>query len=94
MINNSVPPSRARAFSPSSTLRVDWFRLLQELNAQGYSLYAIAHLTGITKASLVAYKQGTQPTYNTGAHLIKFWSEASNKDPASVPMISPFSFMA
>lgn len=79
---------------PDPDIRVDWFRLLVDLQAEGYSLYGLAHFTKISKSSLLAYKQGAQPTYNTGSLLVKFWSEATGKPADAVPMVSRYSYMA
>jgi len=78
----------------AQTFRIDWFRLLQQLNEQGYSLYDIAHFTAIPKSTLIGYKQGAQPLYHTGVRLLTFWSQAGGKDVAEAPTISLYSFMA
>jgi hypothetical protein len=87
-------PSRTRAFSQSTDIRVDWFRLLAQLKAEGYSLYAVSHFTEIPKGTLIGYKQGSQPLYQNGVRLVAFWAQASGKEIADVPTISQFSYMA
>jgi hypothetical protein len=87
--------SRAGAFGNRSTdIRVDWFRLLDQLKDVGYSLYAVSHFTEIPKSTLIGYKQGSQPSYHQGVRLVAFWAQASGKEIADVPTISQFSFMA
>jgi hypothetical protein len=93
------PPSRglarARAFGQrDSDIRVDWFRLLNQLKDEGYSLYAVSHFTAIPKSTLIGYKNGSQPSYHQGVCLLQFWSQATGKLLADVPTISQFSFMA
>lgn len=74
--------------------RVDWFRMLTQMQAEGYSLHGVAYFAGIPKTSLIDYKNGMQPSYNVGVTLIKAWAEITGGDPVNVPKISPYSFKA
>lgn len=85
--------ARARAFA-TNNLRVDWFRILVHLKAEGFSMYAVSHFTRIPRVSLINYKQGTQPSYHNGLCLLQFWAEATGNDPDDAPKISPYSFKA
>ena len=85
--------ARARAFA-TNNLRVDWFRILVHLKAEGYSLRAVGHFTSIPKSTLIGYKQGSQPAYHQGVCLLQFWAEATGKDTTEAPTISPYSFKA
>lgn len=94
-MRDSRSPTRTRAFGRRATdVRVDWFRLLDQLKDVGYSLYAVSHFTGIPKSTLIGYKQGSQPSYHHGVRLVAFWAEAGGKEIADVPTISQFSYMA
>lgn len=87
--------TRTRAFGQrSSDVRVDWFRLLDQLKVEGYSLYDVAHFTEIPKSTLIGYKNGSQPSYHQGVCLVLFWAQAMGKDATDVPKVSQFSFMA
>jgi hypothetical protein len=79
---------------PLGDFRVDWFRILVQLQGEGYSLHGIAHFTGIPKASLLGYKQGIQPTYNTGVKLIHCWAQATGKATSDAPIVNRYSHMA
>lgn len=85
--------ARPRAFAQDD-LRVDWFRVLNGLKAEGYSLTAIAHFTGITRSCICGYKAGGQPIYHHGVRLLQFWAEATGHDVNDAPTISPYSFKA
>jgi hypothetical protein len=85
--------ARARAFEQSD-IRVDWFRLLEQLRAEGYSLYAVAHFTSIPRSTLIGYKDGSQPPYHLGVCLLQFWSEATGRATSEAPTINRFSFKA
>ena len=89
--------ARARAFAKHAqpaSMRIDWFRLLVNLGKEGYSLRSISHFTGISKSSLIGYKNGSQPAYHIGVCLLQFWSEATGHDSTEAPTISLYSFKA
>ncbi|HAV37441.1 MAG TPA: hypothetical protein DCX52_13995 [Massilia sp.] len=87
--------TRARAFGQrASDVRVDWFRLLDQLKDEGYSLYDVSFFTEIPKSTLIGYKNGSQPPYHQGLCLVQFWAEATGNGIADVPTVNQFSFMA
>lgn len=88
--------ARARAFARFSATnhRVDWFRLIVQLKAKGYSLSMVGYFTGIPKDTLAIYKQGSQPSYHRGVTLLQFWAEVMDCDTNDAPTISPYSFKA
>lgn len=84
--------SHARAFiDPEATMilleekRIDWFRLLADLKAEGWTLSSVAYFTGIPKANLSGYKAGSQPSYHYGAVLLAHWSQCCGKEQADAP---------
>ncbi len=79
---------------PMGDFRVNWFRILVQLQGEGYSLKDISHFTKIPKASLLGYKQGIQPTYNTGHTLIRCWAEATGNQPQDAPLVNRYSHTA
>lgn len=81
-------------FSPAADTRIDWFRILVQLNDEGYSLYSVAHFTEIPKSTLIGYKQGSQPNHHSGERLLRFWMQAMGKAREDAPTINPFSFKA
>ena len=85
--------SRTRAFA-TNDIRIDWFRILMRLKAEGYSHSAISHFTGISTGSICGYKAGGQPIYHHGVRLLQFWSETTGLEISAAPTISPYSFKA
>lgn len=79
---------------PSPETRIDWFRVLADLKAEAWSLYAVSHFTGIPKSTLNGYKQGVQPSHHYGVLLLNCWAQSCNKEQADAPTISPYSFKA
>lgn len=57
--------------------RVDWFRVLTDLKAQGYSIYQVAEVTGIPRTTLLGYKDlGAEPKHSDGESLLAMWERA------------------
>lgn len=54
-------------------LRIDWFRILDDLKRQGFSLYAVADASGIPRKTLDGYRSGAEPRHSDGELLIALW---------------------
>lgn len=78
----------------ADALRVDWFRILDDLKRQGFSLYALDGLLMIPRSTLIRYKQGSEPNHMTGEKLIDFWCQAMGNPRELVPMISRYDWRA
>lgn len=54
--------------------RIDWFRVLSDLKAQGYSIYAVSEHTGIPRTTLLGYKDlDVEPKHSDGELLLAMW---------------------
>lgn len=80
--------------SRSDELRVDWFRILDDLKRQGFSLYALEAHIAIPKSTLIGYKQGAEPNHMTGERLIAFWCQVMGMQRDLVPMVSRYDWRA
>lgn len=65
--------------------RVDWFHILDDLKRRGFSLYALEAHIGIPKSSLIRYKEGSEPSHETGEKLIGFWCQVTGSNRDSIP---------
>jgi hypothetical protein len=65
--------------------RVDWFRILDDLKRQGFSLYALEAQVSIPKATLISYKQGTEPNHQNGERLVGFWCQVTANERDAIP---------
>lgn len=65
--------------------RVDWFRILDDLKRQGFSLYALEATIAIPKSSLIRYKEGTEPSHQYGEKLIGFWCQVTGNERTEIP---------
>lgn len=68
--------------------RVDWFRILDDLKRQGFSLYVLDELLLIPKSSLIRYKEGSEPNHATGEKLIGFWCQVTANERECVPTVA------
>jgi hypothetical protein len=68
-------------------LLTDWFRLLSDLKGRGWSLEAVALVTGIPVSSLDRYRNaGAQPRHDVGDRLIVLWCGATGNTRERVPV--------
>lgn len=65
--------------------RVDWFRILDDLKRQGFSLYALEAHIAIPKSTLIGYKQGAEPKHMDGEKLIGFWCQVTANERGGIP---------
>lgn len=68
------------------TTLTDWFRLLTDLKDRGWSLQAVALVTGVPVSSLDRYRNaGAQPRHDVGDRLIVLWCGATGRTRDLVP---------
>lgn len=69
------------------TLRVDWFRVIVELERHGFTPYDISDQIETARSTVVHWRNdGTEPRHLDGERLIKFWSAATCKGREDLPM--------
>jgi hypothetical protein len=69
-------------------VRIDWSRVLLDLESAALSLRRIEHLTGISKSALSRYRNGAAPMHADGELLITLWSESQQADRDALPVLS------
>lgn len=69
--------------------RVDWFRVLVNLDREGYSERDIAALVGMSKGWVEHLKKspGAEPRLDDGMALLDLWCEAMDKALEDVPRV-------
>jgi hypothetical protein len=67
--------------------RVDWFRVIVNLERQGYSIRDLAFLVERGKGWIEHLKNspGAEPRYDDGSVLLDLWCEAMDKPLTDVP---------
>lgn len=71
---------------------VDWFRVIVDLEREGYGATTVALSIAVPKTTLLGWKQGSRPRFEEGNLLIDLWARVLEKGRDQVPMISPFDF--
>jgi uncharacterized protein YjcR len=68
--------------------RIDWFRLIADLNLRGYDCTHIASVVGVTKNTVRYWRDTGEPRYEDGKRLIALWSQVISKSQEFAPRIS------
>lgn len=75
-------------------LKVDWFRIINDLNRGGYTTIAIAQAVGTAKSTVLGWKQGSTPRWEDGECLLGLWMTVTKSGRDGVPVISRYDFRA
>lgn len=76
--------------APVGEQLVDWFRIIVDLDREGYGATIAALSIDAPKSTLLGWKQGSRPRYEEGCRLIDLWARVLKKGRDQVPTISPF----
>lgn len=74
--------------------RIDWFRVITDLERAGYPHNAIAVYVGVGKRTVGGWKQGASPKTEDGLRLIGLWSLVTKNGRESAPRVKRHSFRA
>ena len=75
-------------------VRVDWFRVIVDLERSGYRHVDMAAAVGAGKSTLVGWKSGSRPAYDEGERLVMLWCAVTKKGRDSVPKVDRYSYRA
>lgn len=85
----------ALAFAPDDReLRVDWFRIIVDLERAGYSHAAIGSAIDCPKSTVQGWKQGATPKFDDGDLLIVLWCAVTKNGRESVHRVPRYSHLA
>lgn len=74
--------------------KVDWFRIVCDLCANGYTHATIAAAIGAGKSTVQGWKQGSTPNYEDGERLITLWCAVTQNGRESVRRVKRYSHHA
>jgi hypothetical protein len=57
--------------------RVDWFRVLADLQAIGWSNNHVSRTLAVPTATLYGWKNGSEPTHYDGDRLLTLWRDTT-----------------
>lgn len=67
--------------------RVDWFRIIADINGRGVSVCQMSERTMIPRTTIQALKSGTEPRHCDGEKIIHLWRELMSH---STPKVQDF----
>lgn len=65
--------------------RIDWFRVLVDLNRAGLPTSALEQQLGIPRTTILGWKQGAEPRYADGESLLDLWGRALGRAREGAP---------
>lgn len=71
-------------------IRIDWFRVLADLNYQGLRSQQIADRIQVARTTVVGWKQGAEPKHADGETLLELWVAITGKPRKYAPRVQPF----
>lgn len=74
--------------------KIDWFRVIVDLERSGYSYASIGAAIGAARSTVIGWKQGSSPTFESGDLLIELWMSVLRKSRDSVHTVKRNSFLA
>lgn len=74
--------------------KIHWFRVIVDISCGGYTAASIGAAIGMSKSTVLNWKQGADPRFEEGLRLIDLWKQVTGKGQESVPKIKRNSFLA
>lgn len=74
--------------------KVDWFRVIVDLERAGYSFTAISTVTGVARSTIIGWKQGAAPRWEDGECLLDLWMTVTKNGRDGFPVISRYDYRA
>lgn len=65
--------------------RIDWFRVIADLNRAGYSTRGFADSLGIARTTIEGWKAGAEPKHADGEKLLAWWAQVTGRDLCTAP---------
>lgn len=67
--------------------RVDWFRVLAELQQRGYSVTSVSVAIGVPKSTVMGWKTlAAEPRHADGEELVKLWMRVHGQPREALPL--------
>lgn len=83
-----------RARAHLSDVKIDWFRLIVDLDYHGYGPTTVSLSIDVAKTTLLGWKQGSRPRYEEGDRLIDLWVRVTGNGRETVPRVNRYSHRA
>ena len=76
------------------TLKIDWFRVIVDLERSGYSFTSIATVIDVARSTIIGWKQGAAPRWEDGECLLDLWMTVTKNGRDGLPVISRYDYRA
>ena len=67
--------------------RIDWFRVLTDLDRRGYTLGIVGATLSIPYSTLYAWRAGGEPRHQEGEAIVGLWARVTQRHGADVPRL-------
>lgn len=74
--------------------RVHWRQIIADLRARGLSCDQIGARLGRAEATVMGWRDGSQPKHHDGERLIDLWCQATGAHRDAAPVIHEFDYRA
>lgn len=74
--------------------KIDWFRVIVDLERNGYPHKSIAACVGVGKTTVFDWKQGASPRFEDGEALLLLWETVTRNGRESVHKVKRHSYRA
>jgi hypothetical protein len=74
--------------------RIDWFRVITDLERKGYSRTVLAMAIDAKKSTVQGWKMGATPRYDDGDRLIELWCQVMGMGREGLPKRSRYDWRA
>jgi len=79
----------------ASDEKIDWFRVIADLNSRGYTYTDIAvAVNGVTRNTVAYWRDGGTPKYEDGVCLLELWMQVKGESQECAPRIKRNSYLA
>ena len=72
--------------------KVDWFRIITDLERAGYSHISIATCVGVAKRTIGGWKQGSHPRWEDEESLLDLWSTVTKSSRGQMPVVGRYDY--
>ena len=70
-----------------SRIRVDWFRVMAELQAKGYSVTAVSAAIDVAKSTVMGWRiLDAEPRHSDGERLVGLWCQVMDQPREALPL--------
>lgn len=74
--------------------KIDWFRIITDLERSGYSHFSISVVVNVGKRTVGGWKNGATPRWEEGEQLLSLWETVTKKGRETAHKVNRYSYRA